>query len=53
VELREYTDRFPNKELWHKHQLSIGNYLPNENCYNWDWGIRQALNNQCNFITLN
>ena len=52
VELRDYTDRFPYKELWHKHQLSMGNYLPNENCYNWTWGIRQALKNQCNFKNL-
>jgi len=50
LELQEYAKKFPCKESWHNHQLSLGKYLPSIATYPWRWGIRRAFNDQCNFI---
>ena len=50
VQLKEYTDRFPNKEAWYKYHISIGCYLPKETCFKWSWGIEKGLRNLRNFI---
>jgi len=40
VELRELADRFPSKESWHNHQITLGFYLPSLKCYKWAWGLQ-------------
>ena len=51
VQLKEYTDRFPNKEAWYKYHITIGCYLPKETCFKWSWGIEKGLRNLRKFIT--
>ena len=51
IQLKEYTDRFPNKEHWHQYQISIGTYLPKLTCYKWAWGIEKGLKNLRNLFS--
>ena len=50
MELKQYADRFPSKEIWHNHILASGFYLPDIATYKWKWGLRKAFNSQCNFF---
>jgi len=52
IQLKEYTDRFPNKEHWHQYQISIGTYLPKLTCYKWAWGIEKGLKNLRNLFLI-
>ena len=48
--MREYSEKFPNKETWHKSHKQNGYYIPSITTYDWKWAVYLDLNNLRKFL---
>ena len=52
VDLEDYSRKYPCKQAWHDHYFLCSKYLPEPETYDWPWGIKLCLSDQCNIINL-